>query len=361
MDQARFEQLLDDVAAQLTGDMRAQPESEWFSSALSYEQHVRERLHHAIVSLGKEGEGHEVDLHPSGQTFPDVPCGEFGVEVKFTKEDKWASIANSIRETKRVEGVRVVYLMFGKMGGVPESRWMRYEDCVVHVRTSHEPRFQVDLSGGKPSLFELMGISYDDFRKLDIMEKMPYIRAYARTIHPAGRLWWLEDTESGEEHSTDVDPVLYTSLDDAAKARYRAEAALLSPKVLGSGRVRDKYNDAVLFMLTYHGVLCHQARDLFSAGSAAGVHRSDHSGEPQIMKALKLLQDDMLQAADDLDPALFREYWGVDVAKEDRIAWWLEQADRYASGWVPSDVLFVEYQMSRGEYHPSTPYHVVEF
>lgn len=155
--------------------MNTEPRAEWLSvqstKALSYEQHVRERLHYAVIAMGDEGVGHEVDLNPSGQTFPDVPCGPFGVEVKFTNDDKWVSIANSVRETKRDESVKVVYLMFGKMGGKPETRWMKYEDCVVHVRTSHEPRFQVDLSGEKESLFSVMGIPYDEFRKLDIMEK----------------------------------------------------------------------------------------------------------------------------------------------------------------------------------------------
>lgn len=240
MNQQQFEQLLDRVAEQLTNDMNTEPRAEWLSvqstKALSYEQHVRERLHYAVIAMGDEGVGHEVDLNPSGQTFPDVPCGPFGVEVKFTNDDKWVSIANSVRETKRDESVKVVYLMFGKMGGKPETRWMKYEDCVVHVRTSHEPRFQVDLSGEKESLFSVMGIPYDEFRKLDIMDKMPYIRKYARKIHPDGRLWWLEDTSSGEEHSTDIDLIPYPALDKATKNRYRAEATLLCPALVADGK-----------------------------------------------------------------------------------------------------------------------------
>lgn len=350
MNQARFEQLLNDVAEQLTEDMRTQPNNEWFSAALSYEQHVRERLYEAIERLGAEGAGHEVDLHPSGQTFPDVPCGEFGVEVKFTKSDTWTSIANSVRESQRVESVKVVYLMFGKMGGKPTSRWMKYEDCVVHVRTSHEPRFQVDLTGEKESLFKVMGIDYDTFRKLDIMDKMPYIRAYARKKHPDGHLWWLEDTATQEEHTTDIDPVLYTSLPQELKTRYRAEATLLCPRVVqtrGSNK-NTKYNDVVLFMLTYHGVLCYQARDLFSAGSVARVTYSDHSGIPQMQKALVLLEGEMQKAVHELDPALFLEYWGVEVPEDERLAWWLQEADKYASEWIPSNVLFLGYQRRKG-------------
>lgn len=357
MNQQQFEQLLDRVAAQLTEDMTTQPRDEWLSvassKALSYEQHVRERLYDAIEAMGSDGAGHEVDLDPSGQTFPDVPCGEFGVEVKFTTGDSWASIANSIRETKRDENVKVVYLMFGKMGGKPEARWMKYEDCVVHVRTSHEPRFQVDLSGNKKSLFEVMGIAYDDFRRLDIIDKMPYIRKYARTIHPEGHLWWLEDTMSGEEHSTSVDPVLYTSLDPETKKKCRAEATLLCPQVLKGGNQNGKYNDAVMFLLTYHGVLCHQARDLFSAGSVAGMQYSDDLDIPYKQRAFMLLQDEMIEAAAYLDPALFEEYWEEEVAPEERLAWWLKKADEFASDWTqkPSELMFLDYQKERDIKH----------
>jgi hypothetical protein len=348
MDQKHFETVLDSVAEQLTNDMRAHPDSPWFTDALSYEQHVRQRLHDEIESVDGSDSLHAVDLHPSGQTFPDVPCGKFGVEVKFTRADKWVSIANSIRETKRVESVEIVYLMFGKMGGVPSSRWKLYEECVVHVRTSHEPRFQVDMTGEKESLFKQMGISYDDFRRLDIMDKMPYIRKYARSIHPEGHLWWLEDTGSGEEHSTSVDPILYTSLDQQTKIRYRAEATLLCPQVLKGGNQNGKYNDVVMFMLTYHGVLCHQARDLFSAGSVAHVVKSDGSGISNKERAFIILQDDMVEASKTLDPALFKEYWEEEVEPDDRLAWWLRKADSYATGWTPSDHMFLEYQKRKG-------------
>lgn len=348
MDQKHFETVLDSVAEQLTEDMRMHPNASWFSDALSYEQHVRQRLHDEVQRSDGSNSPNAVDLHPSGQTFPDVPCGEFGVEVKFTKADKWVSIANSIRETKRVESVKTVYLMFGKMGGTPASRWRLYEECVVHVRTSHEPRFQVDMTGEKESLFKLMGISYDEFRRLDILDKMPYIRKYARSIHPEGHLWWLEDTDSGEEHSTSVDPILYTSLDPKTKIQYRAEATLLCPQVLKGGNQNGKYNDVVMFMLTYHGVLCHQARDLFSAGSVAHVVRSDGSGKSNKERAFIILQDDMIEASRSLDPALFKEYWNEEVEPDERLAWWLRKADEYATNWRPSDHMFLDYQRRKG-------------
>ena len=121
----------------------------------------------------------------------------------------------SVLETQRINEVKHIYIVFGKMGGLPEVRWGEYEQSVIHVRTSHVPRFEVELPSDKAvvkeSLFTQMGICYDDFRKLEMQEKMKYIRAYARKIHPDGRLWWVEEREDSDEHTTPIQARLYAS------------------------------------------------------------------------------------------------------------------------------------------------------
>jgi hypothetical protein len=225
------------------------------------------------------------------------------------------------------------------MGGTPEVRWRLYADCVVHVRTSHVPRFEIDVEADR-SLFDLMGISYDDFRTLSMHEKMCHVREYARgRLKKGERLWWLEDKNS-EAHTMPIQARLYTSLTDEEKLQFRAEAALLCPIIVKSGRSRNKYDDVVLYLLTYHGVLCHQARDLFSAGSVANPDNDD-AGGVYIQRALKLLESSMRDAAIRMDGALFVEYWGENVPPEKRIARWLEKADSLASGWKPSESLFL--------------------
>jgi hypothetical protein len=210
------------------------------------------------------------------------------------------------------------------------------------VRTSHVPRFEIELpienAVVKRSLFDEMGIRYDDFRKLPMRDKMRYIRAYARKIHPDGRLWWIEEKET-DEHTVPLQARLYTNLGMEEKTRLRAEAALLCPKIVKSGRARDKYDDMALYLLTYHGVICHQARDLFSAGSVA-VPKNDDRGGIYIERALKLIENEMIEAAKRMDDVLFVEYWGESVAPEKRIARWLEMADEYARDWKPSESLF---------------------
>jgi hypothetical protein len=97
----------------------------------------------------------------------------------------------------------------------------------------------------------------------------------------------------------------------------------------------------VLYLLTYHGVLCHQARDLFSAGSVANP-KNDNDGGIYICRALKLIEREMRDAADTMNDALFVEYWGESVVSEKRLARWLEKADGYATEWKPSECLFLD-------------------
>ena len=334
MKRHEFERLLDVCCGTLTHQAR----TSGFASPAQFENQVRS----VLDDLLKDEDSLNVDFNPSMQGFPDIALGEYGVEVKFTLNDTWKSVANSILESHRVPGVKYIYIVFGKMGGKPEVRWGDYEKSVVHVRTSHVPRFEVELStseeGKRDSLFEEMGISYDEFMKLDIHGKMTYVRAYAKKKHPGERLWWIDDTK-GEEHTLPANIRLYTNLSPEEKLRMRAEAVLLCPSVLRSGRARNKYDDVVMFMLSYHGVLCHQARDLFSAGSVANPDNDDNGGL-YIERSIKLLEKEMLAAAEELEDALFLEYWGEKVPPKERIIRWLQKADEIAVGWKPSEVMF---------------------
>lgn len=329
MEKREFEDILNECCSILTSEAQRK----MFKTSAAFESRVRE----VLSSLA--GGRYEMDFNPHPQAFPDIEMGEYGVEVKFTMSDTWRSVANSILETQRIEDVKYIYIVFGKMGGPPEVRWGEYENSVIHVRTSHVPRFEIEIgNSGKTSLFEEIGIKYDEFRHLSMQEKMGYIRAYARKIHPDGRLWWIEDKDEAT-HTTPLQARLYINLDQEEKLKLRAEAALLCPGIVRSGRAKNKYDDVVLYLLTYHGVLCHQARDLFSAGSVANPNNDDNGGL-YIERALILLEKHMIAAASRMDGALFEEYWGEKVKPEDRIKRWLEKADALVTDWKPSDVLF---------------------
>ncbi|MDR0869114.1 MAG: restriction endonuclease [Planctomycetota bacterium] len=334
INQDEFENLLTAACARLDAEARR----EIFRSSPQFENRAREVLQDGLASHPEI----KIDFDPHPQAFPDIAVERFGVEVKFTLNDTWRSVANSVLESHRVETVEKVYLIFGKMGGEPEVKWADYEQSVMHVRTSHVPRFEVEISTAR-SLFDLMGVKYDDFRQLPMSEKMRYIRNYARSrLQKGERLWWLEDSPEAE-HALPIQARLYTGLSMEEKTKLRAEAVLLCPSVVDSRNTRDKYNDVVLYLLTYRGVLCHQARDLFSAGSVANPTNDDEGGI-YIERALKLLETEMTRAALTMDDALFVEYWGESVPPQKRIARWLEKADAIAKDWTPSKSLFVNYR-----------------
>jgi len=111
MDRQEFEKILDRCCDILTDEAR----SKGFSSPKAFENRVREVL--------DEISPFDIDFNSPAQAFPDIAMGEYGVEVKFTLNDTWRSVANSILENQRVESVRHIYIVFGKMGGTPAVRW----------------------------------------------------------------------------------------------------------------------------------------------------------------------------------------------------------------------------------------------
>ena len=329
MTPTQFEAVLDRAAEILTENLRSSP---LYHGPEQFQQGVLDMLKVAAKGYGVTV---EPTYHP--HAFPDIRVNGFGVEVKYSKRDTWNAVGNSVFESMRDPTVNSVYVMFGKVGGIPEVRWGKYEDCVMHVRVSNAPRFVVDMEREDRPLFERFQIDYDTFAQLPDEGKMEHVRDYWRNRLPQGEhLWWLEPS-----HTLPINVRLYMGLSQEDKRTYRAEAALLCPQICKSSRARRKYVDAAVYLLTYHGVLCPQARDLFSAGSVA-LRADGTRGGNYLLRALQDIESLMIDAAQRLDDALFVEYWGESCPPNNRIGRWLALADGYAvgAGWKPSDELF---------------------
>jgi hypothetical protein len=142
-----------------------------FQNAKDFENRSRE----VITSFLDPQLRAALNVSPNPQEFPDIVIGQFGVEVKFTAQDTWRSVANSILESTRSPDVQHIYVLFGKMGGKPLVRWGEYAKCVMHVRTSHVPRFELEI-GATRSLFDVMGVDYESFSVLPLSDKMRHVR-----------------------------------------------------------------------------------------------------------------------------------------------------------------------------------------
>ena len=330
----KFHKILDKAVSTLT--IAAQKGEDGFDTSRDFQKRVLKDLRKAAKPEGLDA---NESNHP--HAFPDLIVNGYGIEVKHTRKDSWLAVGNSIFEGMRDETAEDIYVVFGKMGGWPEVRWARYEDCITHVRISHAPRFVVEMED--PSrLFNILGITYEEFRNLSPEEKMIHVREYARgRLKEGERLWWLEDQEE-PEHSLPIQVRLYRLLPQEEKRQLRGEAALLCPSVFRSSRQRGKYDSAAIYLLTHHGVFAPQLRDLFSAGSVAEHVPPLYPDEPYVSRAMRDIESHIVAAAFYLDDNLFDEYWGFSCPPKERIAEWLKLADGFATDWQPSKNLFLE-------------------
>lgn len=109
--------------------------------------------------------------------------------------------------------MKIIYVVFGKMGGKPEVRFAEYGSSIIHVRTSHVPRFEIEISSER-SLFEQIGIPYSEFWKLTDKEKMVYIRNYAKgRLREGEHLWWIDPPDETQDAVTyDLEVKFYQNL-----------------------------------------------------------------------------------------------------------------------------------------------------
>ena len=62
-----------------------------------------------------------------------------------------------------------------------------------------------------------------------------------------------------------------------------------------------------MFLLTYYGILCNQARDLFFRRKCRYERASPVRGGNYLERALKDIEKEMIKAFDELEDALFEE------------------------------------------------------
>lgn len=320
---------------QIRNDLNGDAQQGLFLGASDFEQAVAERIERSsLAALG-------VTYQLGSQAFPDVRINGFGVEAKFKTAGEWREVANSVFEGSRHQDVAVIFVMFCQLGKAPEVRVRRYDEAIVHVRTSHVPRFVISMDSGdkhKP-LFESsdgIEISYEEFRKLSNEEKMVHVREYARKKHPGEFLWWMSDGEA-EEQSSEAVILRYTNLDKAKKRQLAAEGLVLIPECMSTGKggnnnsKSESYSKLGIYWIRAHGVYSGNIRDAISAGSMLTVR----GGVSRMQDLLTSLQEPIEHAIASLSDELFSEYWGEGIPRISRRAEWIKRAKASAGSSFP--------------------------
>ena len=202
----------------------------------------------------------------SGMTFPDIITETFyGVEVKSTQSDHWKSTGSSIIETTRNKNVENIYMLFGKLGGVPEFCCRPYEDCLYDITVTHSPRYLIDMKLNKDkTIFAKMHTSYDKLRtsKDSIAQVRKYYRDLIKAENKTAMPRWLDEIE---EKSNNLMIKHITSLSQEEKQDIIAQIYLLFPESMINGN----YIEPAMWLVAYHKIVSHNMRDYFSAGGKA--------------------------------------------------------------------------------------------
>lgn len=279
------------------------------------------------------------------QTFPDIIVDGYGIEVKFSKSNKWESLGNSIFEgTHTDEVTKDIYVFFGKKvnNSKVEIRFDLYVNCLSDVKITHSPRFYINMELPKDkSVLRELGVSYSVYKDLNPKDKGKMIRRYLKQKLKEGEMvWWMDEEERA--------PIIkkYSSLPESEQSSLRTELFVLFPEIFKSGN--NKYQRAQLYLLNKHQVTF--SRDMFSASGQVDMMIKGElvKSVPRIFQKLYESAPSIKDFIDKADSDILYEYW-EDLkivshyeTKENKIAAWLKQIDRLSQplpgGYKPSDV-----------------------
>lgn len=276
----------------------------------------------------------------SGHKFPDIVAGKyFGTEVKSAKGSnqvkpkKWECFGNSIFEGTRIQDVERIFLTFGEMGRPVQFRSKPYEQCISGVAVDHSPRYHVDMNiqeRNEATIFEELGLTYDEFRQLDNNEQVEIIARNSKSkLGPGETLWWSLDSE--ERFVAPTIKVL-SEYDVETREKIVAEACAYFPELLGNS-FRTKYDRYVMWLVTEKNIVTGSARDAFSAGGRVPVQLKSglivHA--PAIFGRLRKYRDLVSTSIREANDETLKDSWKVKTLSKNRLSQWISLCVPYAA------------------------------
>lgn len=245
-----------------------------------------EKVSQQTIQLACEGTPFNPDnvILVSGHKFPDIVADNFyGVEVKSTNKDHWTSTGSSIVENTRIETVENIYMLFGKLGGVPaEFRCRPYQDVMREIAVTHSPRYLIDMSLNKgETIFDKLKLPYDKLRTSpDAIERVKQYYKKQAQRQGGSMPWWIDDSET-EPISMNIQ--LWSTLPIIDRKELKAQMLVLFPEVVNSD-----YSNAAMWLASAKGIVNPSFRDVFTAGGKVHVvdGKTINEGLPKIWKSI---------------------------------------------------------------------------
>lgn len=236
------------------------------------------------------------------QHFPDILLDDttYGVEVKSVKDKTWTSTGSSIVETLRESEIEKVFLMFGRLSA-PEIdfRCKPYEECLSEIAVTHSPRYLInmDMSATDKTIFEKMGTSYEQFRRMgdgQINLVRQHYREKFKGRDKKSMPWWIGEepivvTHPAELYNPSCEFRMLSDLSEDVKEYFRLCSYALFPEILGTDQ--DKFRKPSLWLCSRFSIICANVRDFFTAGGTVNIFVNDNliwKNVPKIVANLSL-------------------------------------------------------------------------
>ena len=324
-DYQTFQKILSDSVADLQNDSKSRPNYYMNRGGISLEKDVYEIVNkYAAGTIFSEN----IELI-SGQRFPDIVAyvnanEAYGIEVKTTKVNKWKSTGSSIFEGTRVDDVKNIHLLFGKLTDPIEFRCRKYEECLYDVAITHSPRYLIDMEINKSeSIFSKVGVDYDTLRCLDNPFK-PIKNYLRKSLKDGEDLWWIDNND---ESVRDLSVRLWGNLSQGRKEELRISALAHFPILLSNNP--KKYSRLATWLVSKYGIVNHALRDTFTAGGQIDI---DGIMLPKIYNHMFNNIDKITSIVKTISEDDISYYWEVDVLADDYVSEWKKQCLMHCKG-----------------------------
>jgi len=211
----------------------------------------------------------------SGHTFPDIIAEQYyAIEVKSTKSNHWTSTGSSIVESTRNDLVENIYMLFGKLGGIPpEFKCRPYGDVLYDIAVTHSPRYLINMELQKgETIFDKMNTTYEEFRtdNENIAKVREYYKQKSQKERKQEMPWWIPS--DNVEKPVRFNLRLWNSVDSEERKMLTAYCLILFPEIwMPDANSRTKYNQASLWLCSYAQVIFPNIRDAFTAGGKVAL------------------------------------------------------------------------------------------
>ncbi len=315
---SEFNALLNSTIQELNAHAKNSPKTIEQLRGSKLEPYVRDIM--TDLAVGSKFEN-SIELI-SGQKFPDIVAKRFyGIEVKTTTQDHWKTTGNSVLESTRVDDVKRIFILFGKLGKPIEFRSRAYEECLSEVVVTHSPRYLIDMNLEKgKTIFDKINTPYDTLRQKRNPIKL-ITDYYKSRLKPGQNLWWIDQEN---EKSSNLIINIWNNLNTIEKQEIKNRAMVYFPEVFSNKG--DKFARLAIWLVTQEAIVCPNIRDLFTAGGKDDCFIKDkiYKNIPRVFIKLFENIESVITILINTSAIELSEYWNKKTTEKKKIADWID-------------------------------------